>query len=216
MRRPNMYGFYAMSYLNQWLKNDSHWHRILNSDQPRSNKLGAIKEAATYYRVARNWRQASEEDGRYGAILDFLDSAEPPQMDSIAAYVTKSAEQLRSLNGDRNVLSLTSKMLWVKFKSPVVIYDTQAKRALGLTGDDYSKFVKVWHDHFSVEKNAIEVACAQLENAIRFCVRPDLHIDEFRSFAFADFFMERVFDIRLWTEGVQVGLYTHLSDTSGN
>lgn len=196
-----MYGYYAMSYLNQWLKNDSRWYGSINSSDSRSKQLQAIKEAATHYRVARNWRSVSEEGERYGPILDFLLHCGPIPAGDVASYVTRAAEDLKKINEDRNVLSMTSKLLWIKFRSPIVIYDKQAKEALGVRGGDYSIFLKAWRDKFSEEKEMIASACRSLENGITFCVNPDLGLENLKALTSSDFFMERVFDMKLWTVG---------------
>lgn len=196
-----MYGYHAMSYLNQWLRNDSRWHFSLNSNNDRSNKLQTIKEVATHYRVARNWRTVSKDPERYGPILDFLQSCEGVPADDVAGFVISTADSLKQLNDDRNVLSMTSKLLWVKFKSPIVIYDKQAKDALGVRGDDYSKFLDVWKRRFLEEKGAISLACRSLYKGVDFCVRPDLKLDELEEITSSEFFMERVFDLKLWTDG---------------
>ncbi len=90
-----MYGYHAMNYLNQWLKNDSRWYGSINSSGSRSKKLQAIKEAATHYRVARNWRTVSKEGERYGQILNFLESCEGVPADDVAGFVIRSAESLK-------------------------------------------------------------------------------------------------------------------------
>lgn len=155
-----MYGYHAMSYLNQWLRNDSLWHFSLNSNNDRSNKPQTIKEVATHYRVARNWRTVSKDPERYGPILDFLQSCEGVPADDVAGFVIRSAESLKQLNDDRNVLSMTSELLWVKFKSPIVIYDKQAKEALGVRGDDYSTFLNVGKRRFWEESTRWKASLA--------------------------------------------------------
>ena len=85
-------------------------------------------------------------------------------------------------------LSLSSKILWFVYRSPILIYDKNARLALKTTSGDYHSFQRAWLEAFDRQKEEIEDACARFSSAPQFSER---------------WFHERVFDKYLWHKGTR-------------
>jgi hypothetical protein len=62
----------------------------------------------------------------------------------MSATIEKTSSQISSSYGDRGTLSLTTKFFWLKFRSPIKIYDSQARAALGKKLGDLDGFNDKW------------------------------------------------------------------------
>lgn len=195
----------SLHYLNQWLNFDRNFCKAFVS-RDKTERLETLKKAGSLYRVARNLpRKYDLEKGykRYGPVLDILDSVDKGAfVESPVKRISEIARKISKKYGDRNVLSLTTKFLWFKFKSPIKIYDSQAKTALGATNGDLSDFYQKWNSEFDMHRGQIESACSKLPDLHLFAVDQKIGTREYiQEVSVQQWFHERVFDIFLWSKG---------------
>jgi hypothetical protein len=194
----------SLQYLNQWLNHDRISCEALASGD-EAEKLKAMKKAADFYRVSRNLR--TEHDSkkglpRYKPLLDVLDSQLPETFaTNLIEAIERTRDRISRQYGHRGVLSLTTKFLWLKVKTPIIIYDSRARAALGIkaTIPDLGSYYSIWREQFDDHADEIEVACKSLEHVVEYSVDPKVaSTDYVRDLACQQWFRERVFDNYLW------------------
>lgn len=199
----------SLQYLNFWLEYESSFSDSLNHDTGQSkDRLKTIRHAATYFRVARNISARSsglQGDERYQPILDVLADVNPIQFTQhVPDQILAVHERLRQALG-KNVLSLTTKFLWLKLKSPIVVFDSQARRALKVregSPEIYIEYYDKWQSLFQQKRPAIAFACSLLPNLGRFTARPGVATPDYlQSLVSQQWFHERVLDVYLWNVG---------------
>ena len=188
-----------------WLRHDRHYHESLNNGT-HEEKLISIKKAATYYKVARNLPKEHDEDigrARYEPLLEIIDkvSASDFSGDTVKS-ISKVQKRISKAYGDRGVLSITTKLLWLKIRDPIIIYDSQARRALNTESGDLSGFYEAWRTEFDAHSNVIATVCSKLSSVSKYCcdqtIATPAHV---RAISMQPWFQERVFDVYLWHEG---------------
>src|SRR5207249_351018 len=120
----------------------------------RTQRLPAVRRAAGYFKVARNFPKAFDiERGfqRLAPVLEILESyrSRPVTTETLGGIVETARHDLGAAYGGKDLLSAATKFLWLLHKDPVVIFDSQARIALGAPSTDYPGFLKVWHDGYS-------------------------------------------------------------------
>ena len=207
----------AFHYLNQYLEQDRRFIGWLRRGT-RTTRLDALKEAATFYRVARTLR--TEESGldtkaRYGFLLRELESAR-----NSGAYACTTTRILaidcaaRTHYENRSVISLITKMLWLYVKRPVILYDGNACLGLGLSkGDELALFTEKWRLEYRRRIPEIQKACSKLHKLHLYARTPKTiwgeepvrySADQIRLLAKKKWFQERVFDMYLWHYGSDI------------
>ena len=212
MADPN-FKYCALHYLNLWLTQDKAPCEVLAGNNPEL-KLQQLKKAATAYRVARNLPRKYDKEKemvRYDPILQVLDSLEQPnlQRDPLVPWIEKVRDQISANYGNRDTLSLTTKFLWLKFKSPIIIFDSQARQALArlckcpLTSlGNLAKYYSLWREEFGRHEQEIRDACASLPGLHEYAVDPGTATRDYvAGIASQQWFRERVFDVWLWHRG---------------
>lgn len=197
----------SLCYLNLWSETDKLCHEILSNDVSREQKLVAIKTVASVYSVARNLQKKYDlEKGleRFAPVLDILDLVD---IDNLKKYpineIDRTKDMISEKYGSKGVLSLTTKLLWFKVRSPVLIYDSQAQKALGTKSSDLEGFYTEWLSEFNRYEEEINEACSQLEKMYRYMIISNTKIskDEVKQISTERWFRERVFDMYLWKKG---------------
>lgn len=202
----------ALRYLNMWLETEKAQHEALaGPDGPdgvdEAKKLAALSKFATGYRIARNLRTAFDVDkdvARLKPVLDILGKFCPEDFDGelLQGAIRTVENQIRSAYGDRGVLSATTKFLWLKFRTPIIIYDRQARIALKTKTEDLAGFYAKWREGFEKNRPLIDAACDSLPSVSKFTMWTT---DEIAEVASQQWFRERVFDIYLWQIGSAIG-----------
>ncbi len=93
--------------------------------------------------------------------------------------------------GNRDLLSASTKLLWLFHRESVVIFDSQARAALGTPSGDYDAYLDRWRVEFTRTEADIRHACRALPS--RFS----------RQVSGQEWFRMRVLDISLWRRGAQ-------------
>jgi hypothetical protein len=177
----------AAHYSEQWVEQDKIFKNGILTGE-REQRRDALAKALAFYKVIRRLETRYDvEQGllRLDPVLDAVDycrnrfvSAENP------VEVVTTLEQIIYLRyGGGTQTSLASKLGWLVFGSPVVIYDSLAKDALGIRTSSYQEYYARWRTAFDANAQEIGAAAAP-------------HSKE-------EWFAERVFDVLLWNVGNQ-------------
>ena len=165
-------------------------------------KLTALREAAVGYSVARTLPSNLDRPARYERLLDIIDPLEQTQFQNDPPGEIRRIERKISRNyGGRNVLSATTKFLWIKIKRPILIFDSQARNALGIRNNNgLEDFYVKWRAGFEDNKTAIVNACLKLPDMNKYALQ-QMTKASIREISNQPWFHERVFDTYLWHKG---------------
>src|SRR5712692_2920494 len=187
----------SLHYLNLWLKNDMNYCHALATGN-WGEKLTALREAAVAYSVARTLPSKLDRPARYERLLDIIDPLEPTQFqDDPPREIRKIARKVSEAYGGRNVLSATTKFLWIKIKQPILVFDSRARNALSIrNNNDLEGFYDKWREGFKANESAIVNACSKLPDMNKYAVNQEVATREYiREISDQTWFHERVFDI---------------------
>jgi len=195
----------SLLYLNQWLMYDMGYCEALSNGN-RSEKLKALKNAGGFYRVARNLPSIYDEKralARYEPVLDIIDPLKPDDFKDDPVKEIREIERRISVKyGNKNLLSLTTKFLWIKIKHPVLIYDSQVRNALHTKDGALDVYYEKWREEFKANEGKIIEACSRLPDMNKYAVNQEVGTEEYiREISNETWFHERVFDIYLWNKG---------------
>lgn len=167
----------AKDYLKMWKQGDRDWCDIFKTgkygwDKDRSAELKtALGPSARYgYNVARTLGtkyDIGKNNRRYEPIFKIVDPIKKSDVVhnpvEMVCHVALALERIYK----KYPLSAASKILWLKFKSPIIIYDSRVYSALklrsGIPSEElYKEFCKKWRHEFSKNKDTIDSACKDL------------------------------------------------------
>lgn len=201
--------FFALQYLNDWFQYDRIFVEGLAS-KDHECRIITLRQAAQYYGVARNFKTLASETAagnRLSAALNALEQvAEQFDGDRVDDEVDRLAARFKSTY-KKYLVSAASKFLWLKFQSPVVIYDNRALNTLRnvcgepLTDDSYSIYRTAWRRQFQDHEDAIGSTCHELHRAKPFSLAHAQPDTDFSTLVNQHWFHERVFDKYLWWHG---------------
>jgi hypothetical protein len=206
----NEFKYYALHYLNLWVSQDKPWCKALAGTDD-SDKLGALRKAAGFYSIARNLPKKFDTGNRLGPVLEIIDAQSPAdfQDPKLLRSIEKVRKNISARYGGRDVLSATTKFLWLKMQSPIIIYDSQARKALSKLGSVKHRIARIdeyydrWRKEFKPREQEIRDACASLQNIYEYAENPEAALDECRGKTIEQsWFRERVFDVYLWRRGL--------------
>lgn len=188
-----------------WLSQDRLFVEKLASNN-RSNQLEILRKIAAAYRIARNLPLAGDiERGqiRYEPVLSIINNISGPiEEQKIVDLVNKTNKAICDKYNINEALSLTTKFLWFKFQSPILIYDSRARNALKTETGNYENFCKEWKKLYEENIEEIKNACKKLPKMAIYTNSPDFATEEkIKEISQKKWFMERVFDIYLWHAG---------------
>lgn len=192
--------YFALMYLNDWHQWDKPLsERIFGRD--KSDSLDAFHHAAKYYKVTRNFPIDKTESRLQGA-LDLVKTGRGRlTKGNVCEMVNQLALGFEKRYG-KNAVSAASKFLWLRYKSPVVIFDSRAKKWLNNNGykvpAHYEGYRAQWLAAFSDHRPQIEKACAGLVKVHGFSMAFESSSEEIAALVTALWFQERVFDKYLW------------------
>jgi hypothetical protein len=191
--------YFSLAYLNQWLSKDRRYCDALSSGTTEK-QLAALSSAAGFYRIARNLPKKYDKGPRYAVVLDALCSIPetPVSTTEIIPIIHRTRQTISREYGNKGVLSLTTKFMWLRMKHPVIIYDSQARRALGTKDGDLDAFYASWRQRFEDRRAEIAKACSTLPDVVDYCVDPSAGRDYVAQITHQQWFQERVLDVQLW------------------
>lgn len=191
----------ALRYLDQWFNTEEPIRRRLRGAD-REQQRTALKRGAAFFRISRNFGTKYERDvPRYDPVLDALGSLPRRCAGGVDEVVRDLARTLKHTY-EKNVLSAASKLLWLTYRDPIVIYDSRGRRALGTRDGDYPAFRAAWEERWANSRARIIQACTDLPSALQWAAcgnRVTRH--EVATVVRQGWFRRRVLDIALWDEG---------------
>lgn len=195
----------SLQYLNQWLSRDKKYHEVLQSNN-KAEKLIILKEAASFYRVARNFlKQGDVAIGlqRYEPVLEIIDNVTADDFqDNVEDKILEIRDSISRKYLDREVLSATTKFLWLKVRNPVIIYDNQARIAVGSKNGCIKEYYCKWNELYEKNSQNIKRTCDNLCELRKYTVNPQLASGSYiKEVSSQKWFKYRVFDIYLWNKG---------------
>jgi hypothetical protein len=197
----------ALHYLNQWISNDRACCEALAGPDD-SEKLRTLADAAAFYRIARNLPKSYDEGKdlpRYRPVLMVIDALNRVdfQGENLLSSIKNVRDKISAQYGGRDVLSLTTKFLWLKIKSPVIIYDSQARKAVGVAPGNIEEYYSRWREKFNRYDQQIQDACTSLPDVHEYAENPEIATPQYiKETAAHPWFKERVFDVYLWHLGL--------------
>jgi hypothetical protein len=105
--------------------------------------------------------------------------------------------------GGVRALSFSTKALWLRFRSPIIIYDSRSREALCCAQNcGLEAFSHEWQKAYLKARAAIGTACRQLPTVAKFSVSGN-HVTRkaIADLISQEWFKERVFDSWLWHTG---------------
>ncbi len=197
----------SLFYLNQWILYDEKYNFALNNPKIKEyEKIKILKEASIYYRIARNFpTKYDEKKGlqRLEPVYEIIKMVKSKEFsDNPVEKILRVKEKISNKYGGIKLLSATTKILWIKIKHPIIIYDSQAVNALGSKPGDLNEYYHKWKDEYNIVKKEIKNACLDLEKINKYVVNQKIATKEYiRNISQNEWFHERVFDAYLWHIG---------------
>jgi hypothetical protein len=191
----------AYSYLDEWMRQDFSFHRILSFERrdKASGTTGAecLVKVANSYKVIRTLRKTGESP-RLKAAYEALQATGPLENGNVVSVVDTFATALCEIYGTF-ALSAASKFLWMRFRSPVIIYDSIVSKWLSKNcndylDEDYSSYHRIWSRKYQQYEEQIREACAELKSIKKFTHACEVSEDQLSEWTTSPWFMERVFD----------------------
>jgi hypothetical protein len=186
-------------------------HAALSVDSVPEQMRG-LQDALSFFMVARTLPRkydVGEGAQRYRPLLDaFLEvEARSFVQDDFVKKVDALRKGIGARYGGRDLLSLSTKLLWLKHRDPFIIYDSRASKALGVTSSDYRDFTKKWEVGFLEHQSSIVAISGRLAELLQsglvsyFLPVTDNLEHEAVRLCSQTWYHRRVFDIYLWHLG---------------
>ena len=189
--------YHAYCYLDEWIQFDSVFTEKLSLADDEAAAC-CLAEIAQYYGVIRNFRDIGEHP-RFSKAWAALKQISQPQ--TIEDAVKQHEELLLLLRADYGKIlhSATSKFLWMRFKSPVIIYDQLALGWLcahaGCKPEwEYGLYCETWLRSYRKYEPEIRIACQGLLSVKSFTLAADWQSEALGNVIDTEWFRQRVFD----------------------
>jgi hypothetical protein len=165
----------------------------------RRVRLEALQNGAGYFRIARSFHRKFDVGVGVERLAPLLEVLEPFRAvalrpDTVCATVATLRVRLGEDYGGGDRLSAATKLLWLLQRDPAIIYDSQARFALGAPAGDYETYVELWRRGYRNAGPAIREACTALPGRATKSV-------PFLAGVAPEWFRQRVYDIYLWSAG---------------
>lgn len=191
--------YYTIKALAQWLEYDKPGGRALRSDD-----LPIVRRWMAFYRIARNFPGLGDDNVLRTLLVDVL--AATKRIKRAGAQETQLVQEVQRIatsHGQKQLISAASKLLFLACPERCVIYDRNARTALGLRQQaTYERYVLAWNTSLAECRPQIEGAiqrCLELpDKAFPLCLADS---STCRSALSEPWFHRRVFDIHLWHSG---------------
>ncbi len=163
-----------------------------------------IRESLRHFGVARSFEGIASDVTRLEFIATALrDITQPGNLTANEAQqkVALLTKQLKS-RFKRSSISAASKLLWLKHRTPFIIYDSRAIRALSFARKpEYSDYCVEWRRKYQGSHAAIVAAAGRLSEIGGFVSSWRKSPDDLATLIGEEWFHERIFDVYLWETG---------------
>jgi len=208
----------AAFYLSIWLDSDQLFTQTLRYPQNLRDAdqfgetLKCLAAAATHYSVIRGFKIDPSEQRLEHLLLALEERAQPGSDSEAISEVCALVESLKSFYS-RELVSASSKFLWFRFRSPIVIYDSFAYEGLRRSclsfnkqgfnpnrhfvdryTDWYREYAEEWRRQYLSMRAIICHACGELPAFKKFTPAFDIEDSALHELVENEWFRERVFD----------------------
>ena len=171
------------------------------SSESVDEQLAGLHRAATYYKVIRNFKNGNEDIRLNNALSALMAVPQITQLNVSNSVI--SLAQIYEEQYEQHNLSAASKFLWLRFKSPIIIFDSRALKCLYKIGNikrkcSYDEYRLEWLRNYSIYKDDIESACKKLVIHKNYSLANNISDEELSIITSNQWFKERVFDKFLW------------------
>ncbi len=192
--------FAATTYLTEYVTRDLGFRKPFaaecKANAATENLPATLSEMAAYYGVSRTLKTRDGDKPRLSWAVELLMSIESVDPTNVVETVETLAANLQSRYESGHPTSAASKFLWMRFRSPVVIYDSIVAKMIGRWckgGTGYRDYYDTWRKSFDAHQVAIANACQDLIQFEQFTVLKGQK-ELLAELANAAWFHERVFD----------------------
>lgn len=203
MQTPS-FEYCSMRFLIQWVRRERHLHENLSN----SPTIDGIREALRYFKVARTFKGLGDDEKADKVVKGLIAVSNELTKKNVIKQVQTLAGTFKKEFESKN-LSAASKLLWLRCRTPVIIFDKRAKIALANLCPEYKKqelanyneYYECWHYIFKSHQKKIKRSISGLINIKKYtplCYESD---KSFKDCVNNDWFIERTFDIYLWEIG---------------
>jgi hypothetical protein len=204
MRREAALERAARQLFTQWHEQEEPLRRALRARAPAEQRA-AVGRAVTALGVVRSLKRGPEEAAgtpRFEPVRECLYAVvRRPSGSDFVAVTDAIARAIAARYGGSSFLSLASKLLWIRFRHPIVIYDSLVRKELGTRAGDYAAYVDAWQRRYAVLEPQIVRVCERLATDTARSARTSparrRHVAE------EEWFRRRVLDIHLWLIGAR-------------
>lgn len=198
-RRVPPYQYCAARFLDQWERKECTLHAGLS----RNPTPAGVRKALASFQVARGFPGLSQKG--VTVVRALRRASKRLNAENMTARVEMLADSFKKDFGTRN-LSAASKLLWLRCRSPVLIFDARAVRALQKLGHDmrrpnYFAYCKAWRGEYDKRRAELDKAVVGLAGFQPFTASWYKSPAETRADITARWFSERTFDLFLWEIG---------------
>jgi hypothetical protein len=196
----------SLQFADYWFATDRGLVAGLSS-RDRLERLETLCRAAINFGVARTLPKAFDEGRglqRLSPALAVLDrnTRKPIAPQGAVEVVYRVRDQLGRAYGGKAPLSVATKFLWLRNQDVFVIYDSQARAALGTRNGDYGAYLQRWQQGYLELRDAIRRVSSVLPRQRQYlsCAH-SVSKQEIHEAAREEWFWKRVYDIYLWRRG---------------
>lgn len=196
-----IYQYLVMKFVNQWVTKEQILHNELSLKDITEE---SVVKALQYFQVARTFTGLKTQENREFIVDKLLEHSKHLTNNNFYTKVQKLSEDFKQQFGSTN-LSAASKLLWLRKKTPVIIFDSWAKLAIENIEktkiENYSDYSEVWNKNFLLHRDKINSAAKNFINVRHYSALWDKSITECRDIVLSEWFLERVFDMYLLSHG---------------
>ncbi len=199
------FDFAALHYLNLWLSKERAIHELVVAEHRDEQLLGLFR-GGSHFKVARTLEtkyDAKNDKRRYEPVLEIIGGLRRADLDAdLTGTIQRARDKISAQYGGTDVLSATTKFLWLRFQAPVIIYDSQVREALGTDDADLSAYVQAWQSRYDQVRTSIANASSRLTQVLSYAIDTTVATESYvQQLASEDWFNQRIFDVYLWHSG---------------
>ena len=202
-REEYPFEYCAARFLRQWQKREATLYEAISSTPSEDS----IAEALAYFQVSRNFAKLRENPKNLGKIQRALVAVRGDEKFPSACNKVMELSRRFEKEFDQFNLSAATKLLWLSYRSPYVVYDKRAVTALKrhfrhkFDSRSYAEYASAWRTEYAMAEAGIAKAIANLPTGRAFMPKTTLTDTDLTKLAKQSWFKERVFDIFLWEVG---------------
>lgn len=202
------FDYFALRALMLWVRAE----RDLLKSFRRAPTSDAIRQSLKHFMISRNFKGIGSDPTVAKSIARLLEKVSAKQRYTPDEAVEKVLllEKRFVTKFKRSNLSAASKLLWLKHRTPFIIYDKRAVDALPIDVDalpiekdkrNYPAYCRRWRLEFGKVQGEIESAAKRLlklQGYFSSCLSSKIKL---KTVVNRPWFHERIFDVYLWEKG---------------